>query len=125
MEDRGLAENMLADAYELVLNGWCQGADAQDEFGEPVEPASANARRWSASGALTRVWERSEDRFGPPLEAFYTANLALAAVVRDAPQAWNDGADRTQWQVLDAIALAADRVSPVETPAAAVAVHAR
>ena len=120
MEDRGLADEMLADAYELVLNGWCQGADAQDEFGEPVEPASASARRWSASGALTRVWERSEDRFGPPLEAFYTANLALAAVVRDAPQAWNDAADRTQWQVLDAIALAADEVSPVVMAAAGV-----
>lgn len=120
MEDLGLVDEMLADAYELVLEGWCQGAEAQDEFGQPVEPSSAGARRWSASGALTRVWERSEDRFGSPLEAFYTANLALVAVVRDAPQAWNDAADRTQWQVLDAIALAADEVSPVVMPAAAV-----
>src|SRR5687767_11410891 len=122
MEDFGLAEDMPADAYELVLNGWCQGADAQDEFGQPVEPASANARCWSATGALTRVWERTEDRFGPALEAFYTANLALTAVVRDTPQAWNDAAERTQWQVLDAIALAAEQVSPVATPA--VAAHA-
>ena len=64
MEDLGLVDEMLADAYELVLEGWCQGAEAQDEFGQPVEPSSASARRWSASGALTRVWERSEDRSG-------------------------------------------------------------
>ena len=118
----GLAEEMLADAYELILNGWCQGTAAQDEFGEPVEPASASARRWSAPGALTRIWERSEDRFGPALEAFYTANLALATVVRDVPQAWNDEEDRTQWQVLDAVALAAQEVSP--SRALAVPAHA-
>jgi hypothetical protein len=117
-----LAEEMLADAYELLLNGWCQGTAALDEFGRPVEPASASARRWSAPGALTRVWERREDRFGPALEAFYTANLALATVVRGVPQAWNDEGTRTHWEVLDAIALAAQEVSPA--PARAVPAHA-
>ena len=119
----GLAEEMLADAYELVLSGWCQGAAARDEFGAAVEPASAGARSWSAPGALTRVWERSVERFGPALEAFQVANLALTAVVQDVPQTWNDSEDRTHWQVLDAIALAAQRVSPASEPAAAV-VHA-
>jgi hypothetical protein len=108
----GLAEAMLADAHELVLNGWCQGTAARNEFGEPVEPASAGARSWSAPGALNRVWERSPDRFGPALEAFEIANLALTAVVGEVPQRWNDAADRTQWQVLDALALAAQEVSP-------------
>lgn len=108
----GLAEEMLADAYELVLSGWCQGASATDEFRRPTEPASAFARRWSAPGALTRVWQRCSDPFGPALEAFQTANLALAAVVHAVPQEWNDAEDRTQWQVLDAIALAAHEVSP-------------
>lgn len=108
----GLAEEMLAEAYELVLSGWCQGASARDEFGQPTEPASAFARQWSAPGALTRVWQRSPDPFGPALEAFQEANLALAAVVHAVPQEWNDADDRTQWQVLDAIALAAHEVSP-------------
>jgi hypothetical protein len=107
----GLAEEMLADAYELVLSGWCQGASARDEFRQPTEPASALARQWSAPGALTRVWQRSSDPFGPALEAFQAANLALAAVVHTVPQKWNDAEDRTQWQVLDAIALAAQEVS--------------
>lgn len=117
----GLAEEMLADAYELVLSGWCQGVSARDEFGRPTEPASAFARQWSAPGALTRVWQRSADPFGPALEAFQEANLALAAVVRCVPQEWNDAEDRTQWQVLDAIALAAHEVSPARAgiPAAA------
>jgi hypothetical protein len=108
----GLAEEMLADAYELVLSGWCQGASARDEFGQPTEPSSAIARRWSAPGALTRVWKRSSDPFGPAVEAFQAANLALAGVVGAVPQEWNDAEDRTQWQVLDAIALAAQEVSP-------------
>lgn len=107
-----LAEQMLADAHELVLSGWCQGASARDEFRQPTEPASAVARQWSASGALTRVWQRSSDPFGPALEAFQTANLALAGVVHAVPQQWNDAEGRTQWQVLDAIALAAQEVSP-------------
>lgn len=119
----GLAEKMLADAYELVLSGWCQGAAARDEFGEPVEPASASARAWSAPGALARVWERGNDPLEAGLEAFQVANLALAAVVREVPQAWNDGEGRTQRQVLDAVALAAHRVSPAHAPAAS-AVHA-
>jgi hypothetical protein len=116
----GLTEEMLAEAYELVLSGWCQGTAARDEFGEAVEPASVGARAWSAPGALTRVWERSVDRFGPALEAFQAANLALAAVVQEVPQKWNDFEGRTHWQVLDAIALAAHRVNPASEPAASV-----
>ena len=108
----GLAEEMLADAYELVLSGWCQGASARDEFGRPTEPSSALARRWSAPGALMRIWQRSGEPFGPALEAFEAANLALTGVVHAVPQEWNDAEDRTQWQVLDAIALAAQEVSP-------------
>ena len=102
MEDLGLVDEMLADAYELVLEGWCQGAEAQDEFGQPVEPSSASARRWSASGALTACGREARTASGRRSRRS-TANLALVAVVRDAPQAWNDAADRTQWQVLDAI----------------------
>jgi hypothetical protein len=118
-EQAGLAEEMLADAYELVLSGWCQGCPARDEFGHSTEPASVLARQWSAAGALVRVWERSSDPFGPALEAFQAANLALAAVVRGVPEDWNDAEDRTQWQVLDAIALAAHEVSSANAGVAA------
>jgi len=98
------AENMLADAYELVLSGWCQGTSAQDEGGRSIEPSSAFARRWSAPGALERVWRRGDDGNGSLVEAYERASLALTAAVRDVPQRWNDVADRRLDEVLDALA---------------------
>jgi hypothetical protein len=106
------AESMLADAYELVLSGWCQGSTAQDAEGRSIEPSSAFARRWSAPGALERVWRRTADGGEGVLEAYERASLALAAAVRDVPQRWNDAADRRLDEVLDAFALAADRLGP-------------
>jgi hypothetical protein len=98
-----LAGQMLSDACELVLNGWCQGMGAQDEMGRAIEPSSAFARRWSVAGALERVWRRALDGEDVALEAFQRANLALAAVVKDVPQRWNDAPERTRTQVLDAL----------------------
>jgi hypothetical protein len=115
------AENMLADAYELVLSGWCQGASAQDEEGRSIEPSSAFARRWSAPGALERLWRRADDRGGNVLEAYQRASLALAAAVRDVPQRWNDVAERRLDEVLDALALAIQSVQPgIRSPLEAV-----
>ena len=98
-----LAEQMLSDAYELVLSGWCQGAGARDELGRPIEPSSAFARRWSPSGALERVWRRSSGDPDEALEAFERANLALAAAIKDVPERWNDSPFRTHAQVLDVL----------------------
>lgn len=109
------AENMLVDAYELVLSGWCQGTSAQDEGGRSIEPSSAFARRWSAPGALERVWRRGDDGNGSLVEAYERASLALTAAVRDVPQRWNDVADRRLDEVLDALALAIQRVQPAVT----------
>jgi hypothetical protein len=96
------AEQMLADAYELVLSGWCQGSSAQDEMGRVIEPSSAFARRWSAPGALERVWRRTLEDSDLALEAFERANLALAAAVHDVPAHWNDNAGRSRTEVLKA-----------------------
>jgi hypothetical protein len=109
-----LAEQMLADAYELVLSGWCQGTAAADEMGRAVEPSSAFARRWSAPGALERVWRRTPEDGDVVLEAFERANLALAAAIRDVPQKWNDAFGRTCAEVLEALAKARGLVEPVE-----------
>jgi hypothetical protein len=106
------AQSMLADAYELVLSGWCQGASAQDEEGRSIEPSSAFARRWSAPGALERVWRRTGDADGVALDAYERASLALAAAARDVPQRWNDVAERRLDEVLDALALAVQSVQP-------------
>lgn len=106
------AESMLADAYELVLSGWCQGSTAQDAEGRSIEPSSAFARRWSAPGALERVWRRNADGPEGALEAYERASLALTAAVRDVPQRWNDAADRRLDEVLDALAVAVNRLRP-------------
>lgn len=112
-----LAERMLGDAYELVLGGWCQGSTAQDEMGRPIEPSSAFARRWSASGALERVWRRSVGDADVALQAFERANLALAGAVKDVPERWNDAAERTVGDVLDAFRAALQLVGgPAEAP---------
>jgi hypothetical protein len=101
------ARQMLADAFELVRSGWCQGMSAQDEMGRAIEPSSAFARAWSANGALERVWRRTSRDDELALEAFERANLALAAAVGDIPAHWNDAADCTKERVLDALSLAA------------------
>ena len=106
-----LAEQMLSGAYELVLGGWCQGASAQDELGRAIEPSSAFARRWSAPGAVERVWRRLPFGSEGALTAFERANLALTAAVHDVPQRWNDALDRTKEQVLDALLEASGLVS--------------
>jgi len=103
MDAEALAERMLSDACELVLSGWCQGRSAQDEMGRAIEPSSAFARNWSAAGALERAWRRALVEDDVSLEAFERANLALAAVVKDAPQRWNDAPERTRAQVLEAL----------------------
>jgi hypothetical protein len=111
---RRLADEMLCAAYELVLSGWSQHASARDAAGNEVEPSSALARSWSATGALERVWRRGDpdpDR----LAAFMRANLALAAVVSDLPKVWNDADGRTLRQILDAIAEAADTTRRPDT----------
>ena len=109
-----LAEEWLAAAYELVESGWCQGAAARDASGDSVEPDSTAAGCWSATGALTRVWRRSDvgDELG--LGALQFANLALSAAVNHVPKLWNDMPERRQQDVLDAFARA---VSLVQDPA--------
>jgi hypothetical protein len=98
-----LAEAWLAQVYELVARGWCQGEVAVNEAGIAVEPDSRFARRWSATGALTRVWRRAavDDVVG--LHALGRANLALMAAMNEIPKTWNDAPGRRQEHVLEAI----------------------
>jgi hypothetical protein len=98
------AEQLLTEAHGYVLAGWCQGAAAVDEFGRPIEPASAFARRWSALGALERSRDCSTAPGAEAEAAFEQAKLALTAAVNDVPQAWNDALERDQREVLNALA---------------------
>jgi hypothetical protein len=114
-ESQALAEQLLTDAYEFVLSGWCQEATALDEAGRPIEPASAFARKWSALGALERAWRRSQEPGA--LDAFEHAKLALTAAVNEVPEVWNDRPYRHQSQVLSALA---EAVHLLDLPVASV-----
>jgi hypothetical protein len=72
-------------------------------MGRPIEPSSAFARSWSASGALERIWRREPGDADAALAAFECANLALAAAVKDVPQRWNDAPSRKRDDVLGAL----------------------
>jgi hypothetical protein len=116
--DVALAGAMLAEAYDDVLSGWCQGAAAVDERGRPTEPASPLARKWSAIGALERAWQRS---LADPIDAraaFERARLALTAAVNDVPQSWNDRPKRHHSEVLSALAEALQLVDAAPAPPA-------
>jgi hypothetical protein len=111
-------EEMLTLAHAFIREGWCQGTVARDASDRPVAPESPFACRWSAVGALERVWAGHEDRYGLGLEAFERANLALVSVVGEPAQAWNDLGGRTLSQVLDALAEAVRLIggSPHDPP---------
>ena|SRR5829696_7142207 len=109
-----VAERWLADAYDLVARGWCQGATARAAGGTPVEPESADACEWSMTGALVRVWRLAEEAdkvLG--LAALGRANLALTAATGAIPGTWNDTPGRRQSHVLEAICEAVSLVSVV------------
>ena len=101
-----LAERWLVEAYELVERGWCCGATAEDEVGRAVDPASDEAVRWSAAGALLAVWRRSggDDEIG--LRALQIAHLAVAAAVKDIPTSWNDALGRRRHELLEGVLVA-------------------
>lgn len=105
-----VVETWLEEAYELILSGWCQGASARDASGKEIEPSSAFARQWSASGAIERVWRRATIDPNVAIDAYAHAHTSFAAVVHRQPQEWNDAPGRTVREVLDAFAVTLARV---------------
>jgi hypothetical protein len=97
------AAELLGRAHGYVRKGWCQGADATDASGEPVEPWSAEATRWSLLGAIVAALDRPESRSGRelPLGALATAMGALADLIYEPSLGrWNDDPLRSQQEVL-------------------------
>jgi hypothetical protein len=96
------AAELLGRAHAHVRKGWCQGADATDASGEPVEPWSAQAARWSLLGAIVAALDRPA-RLGRelPLPALAIAMGALADLIDEPSLArWNDDPLRLQQEVL-------------------------
>jgi hypothetical protein len=106
--------------YDLVAEGWCQGAPAACETGAAVAANSPLARRWSASGALAPAAHDAAVEPDVALYALRRSNLALTAAVGESPGSWNDAAGRRQDEVLEALVRA---VSLVQHAPALAATH--
>jgi hypothetical protein len=97
------AAQLLGRAQGYVQKGWCQGADATDAFGEPVEPWSAEAARWTLLGAIVAALDRPESSTAQelPLSALAEAMGALADLIYEPSLArWNDDPLRSRQEVL-------------------------
>jgi hypothetical protein len=113
------ATELLGAARALVQDGWCQRHAAVDVEGAPVDPWRPEARAWSLLGAIVSSAEgpRMTMANGMPLSELALALGALAEVIADPSLAdWNDAADRTQTEVVAALAAAGELVAV--TPAA-------
>jgi hypothetical protein len=105
------AGDVLLSARKLIEHGWCCGADARDEAGNPVDALDPAAASWSLAGALGVVACRD----GVEIENVAHALAGIAAVIADPSlDAWNDRPGRTQAATLEALDLA--RVYLEQTP---------
>ncbi len=109
-------ERWLVVAYGLVSAGWCQRDTAQDDAGNAISPTSRFARRWSPTGALQRLLERSPLDTAAALAVYQRAHLALVEAVDDLPAAWNDTPGRTQEEAAEAVLAAVSLVRFMKRP---------
>jgi hypothetical protein len=104
------AKELLLGARALIAAGWSQFADARGADGLSTEPWSDDAVSWSLLGALVRMVEQEAARSG---EYVAVSDLAIACVMlanvvdADSLENWNDAAERTQADILEALELAA------------------
>jgi hypothetical protein len=108
------AAQILHRAHSLVAFGWCQGSDATDAAGQPVDRWSAHACHWSLPGALAAALGAPEHTPETP-ELIAELRLALVAISDLIPdwslQDWNDHPTRTQGIVIDRLARAQGRIA--------------
>lgn len=105
------AVDVLLEARAYIEKGWCQGEFARGETGIAVDGKGFDgAVSWCARGAVLQAFALGATSYPPP-PAVLGAYLLLADAVdpdRDRPEnygvveMWNDHADRTQDEVLEA-----------------------
>ena len=84
-------KELLIAARAKIAQGWCQGMDAADAQGNPVDWSSRKARQWCISGAMANAC----DGFHEGARAALLSAAKARSLVR-----WNDAQGRTQAQVL-------------------------
>lgn len=112
------AAEILRRARDLVAFGWCQGADATDAAGHPVEPWSAHACHWSLLGAFAAALGTPDPHTPETPELIAELRLALVAISDLIPdwslQHWNDHPARTQSTVVATLTSAQRRREGVD-----------
>ena len=101
-----LAAALLVRAAQCVRESWCQGTDALDRYGGPVEPWSEQAAAWSLLGALVAALDGpgavAAGNVPPP--AIATAMAALGEMTDERSlTGWNDAPTRTQRDVIEVL----------------------
>jgi hypothetical protein len=105
--------DVLRTTAGLIERGWCQGADARDRLGATVPPTGQTAAAWSLSGALAHASERPDVE----LIAMRTALWGVSAVIPDwSLDDWNNAPGRTQAEVLQMLAAAAESLDRSPPP---------
>ena len=88
---------IIAEARQRVLAGWCQGAVARDANGRTVPFSSPEARRWSTLGALLASRDGQ-----PPTDLVDAVSSLHRSTGESALEVWNDRTGRTQKEVVAA-----------------------
>jgi len=95
-----LVSQMLSYVRVLLTAAWCQGAQARDEQGQPVEPWDLMAISWSVTGAVKAVASDAGDEDGE-LERHASNALALVLEIPSEDlSAWNDDPSRVHRDAL-------------------------
>jgi hypothetical protein len=92
-----LSIQIIAEARQRVLAGWCQGAVARDANGRTVPFSSPEARRWSTLGALLASRDGQ-----PPSDLVDAVSSLHRSTGESALEVWNDRTGRTQKEVVAA-----------------------
>lgn len=89
-------EQLLDRARQLIEQGWCRNALAEDALGRRVQPWSASACRWSPVGALLWAWYEQD---GNGADVFAAAYVALALATGGRVTEWSAAPWRTNHHV--------------------------
>ena len=109
------ASAVLSYMYDLILQGWTQGAPSRDLAGERVEnPRDTVALEWCLSGALEKAKDYHTQHGKFPLLNAKAMEVAFGLEIDgQSLDKWNDAPGRDQFQVLALIQRVQTKLSGV------------
>jgi hypothetical protein len=100
--------SLLENALQLLQQGFCRGASAENKYGREVPLTWSTATAWSVSGAICRAsWDQGIVCFDPRQERAFEA---IEAVTGSHLGRWEAHAGVTQEKALEVVRLALDNL---------------